>query len=220
MTETTQSNATRLGALWSNELNWLLGEADSALGSRGSMQSVISMIEHGGASPGSDHEHVTDQQLGWGRCLVSSSARWRPLWARWRRLDGESQRIHAAHYSGVQLPPGIEVAFRVLDARSDGSGSKRICVGAVALMLAGSIHAAKLIAAARWLDGRPQGWERSNVGRQAAEVLEGPRKRAEQAVRAAHSAWTDTAPESSDQPISKSEARRQRVEEFVRLELG
>lgn len=176
----------RRGALWDFGLSWLLGEAESALGFRGTTGSVISMIERGGPSIGDDHEHVTDQQLGWGKCLRSSASRWRPLWDRWRRLELVSRNVFAAHYSDVRLPPGVATAFRI----SDADGLRPVCCGAVALMLVGPEHAVRVIEAAGLLDSRPQAWAQTQPGRQAVGILKGPKQRAEEAVRAAHLEWS------------------------------
>lgn len=194
MSSVQASGATaRRGALWDHGLSWLLQSAESSLGFRGNTGSVVAMIESGGPGGfGDDHEHVTDSMIGWGRAMVSAPARWRPLWARWRRLDLGSQRIATAHYASVVLPQGIEEAFRIADDRGDGSPARRVSCATVALLLVGSEATERLLKAARLLDEHPRGWALTEPGRQAEGILRGPRETAERAVREAHRRWEST----------------------------
>lgn len=159
-------------ALWCEDLAWLLGESESALGLRGNTGSVVAMIESGGPGGyGSDHEHVSDYQLGWGHCRESAPARWRKLRAIWVRVPRVEHGPLLAYYA----PPRVPTELR----------SELEHWAAVALVF--FPEPAKLLEACVRLAGLPLARRRSAADQ--LSLVDAAKGQAEGLVRAAHAAW-------------------------------
>jgi hypothetical protein len=95
--------------LYSHDVDWLLNCAAAALGFRGTTGSVIACIERGGATGSNDHEHVTDEQLGWHNHLVSAPARYRTLVRVWSSTPGWARGVLEVHYATrSSWPRGVQ----------------------------------------------------------------------------------------------------------------
>lgn len=95
--------------LYDPDVDWWLQCADAALGLRGTTGSVIAAIERGGVTVGGDHEHVTDEQLGWGHHTRSAPARYRELAGAWAATPSWARGILEVHYATrSNWPKGVQ----------------------------------------------------------------------------------------------------------------
>jgi hypothetical protein len=94
--------------LWSSDIDWLLNCAPSILGLRGTTGAVIACIERGAASSSGDHEHITDEQVGWGE-RANATARWRRLSKLWQATPSWARGLLEIHYSTRSTwPRGVQ----------------------------------------------------------------------------------------------------------------
>ncbi len=160
--------------VWCEDLAWFLGESSAALGFHGTTGSVIAMIEAGGPGGfGSDHERITDAQLGWGRCSESSPARWRRLNRVWVIVARAAQVPLLAYYGPVQVPDVLRGELRHW--------------APVALVTADD--PGPLLLACAKLASLPIGKRKSAADQ--LERVDAAKKAAEHAVRRAHESWYD-----------------------------
>lgn len=149
--------------LYSADVDWLLNCAAATLGLRGTTGAVIACIERGGASASGDHEHITDEQLGWHHHVRSAPARYRELARVWSATPTWARGLLEIHYgSRSSWPKGVQGRLGQLSG--------------VALALVEGAELQKLLAACE--HGRERDY---------ALVLTA----AEKAVRAAHRAFYD-----------------------------
>jgi len=87
------------------DLSWYLECGDSALGKRGTLGGIVSVLEHGGHPDGNPSTDLySDEQIGWARHVYGSVEKHRWLTAAWNALTPETQRILLAQYA----PPPAE----------------------------------------------------------------------------------------------------------------
>lgn len=211
--------------LWNEQIDWLLNCSAAAMGSRGTMGSVISAIERGGVSSNGDYPH--DGMLlaiGWevperlpGECKPGARThrnidRAKRLADRWAQLSHRSSAVLAIHYSA--RPGGA-------DSRNvDQSYATRSLVeqylgacAAVALYLAEDPR--KLMQAC---DAQASAKTRQAAKKAAEKAAEKASKAADAAVRAAHREWQQLgrheSPVEEVLPLTRKQEQRERVMAF------
>lgn len=159
------------------DLEWFLTRAASALGARGTFETVVSVLQRGGLQ-GSllvSGELCTDEQLGWGRYRGRGLVeRFRRIERFWRRVPQSTQNILVAFYVPVRLPPGIRE-----ELREYAGPAHLLCEGEA------------LQRACRALSERPEAIRRQPAGLHARSVVAQARRAAKGAVRTAHDAWEE-----------------------------
>lgn len=171
--------------LWSADVDWLLNCAPAILGARGTTGSVIACIERGGASSSGDHEHITDEQLGWSHHTRSAVERERALKRVWSVTPTWARRILEIHYgSRSTWPKGVQGRLGQL--------------ASVSLALVEGAELSALLKACE--QGRERDYNR---------VLGA----AERAVRAAHAAFYEAS--GGLPALTTRERRERRVQEFM-----
>lgn len=156
------------------DLAWLLCEAASALGERGTLAGTIAALERGGeGGNGFDAEQAMQMILQRGDCKKQ-----RRLTPRWGRLSLQEQRVLASYYVGGASPGGV-ISGQV--------GPYKWVV-----MMFAPAKGEKLEKAARVLNENPMSFAATEAGRQAMSVLAAPLGKAREAVKLAHQAWRQT----------------------------
>jgi hypothetical protein len=91
------------------DIDWLLNVSASAIGQRGTLSSVVSILERGGPSnlSGTNPDNVTDEQL-------LAVGRLRRLVALWNRVPAEHRLVLRAYYESAQHPTGVRESLNRL----------------------------------------------------------------------------------------------------------
>lgn len=164
-----QSNAQRDRELYDASIDWLLNRSAAELGFKGTLGSMISILEHGGFPTGVPSTDLDDFRVGW--CVGEDPAeKWRRLAPVWFLVGAHSQLVLCAHYSPRNdLPANQQVAV-------SGALGKLACA---AMVVHDGEQLTKLLTACV---------DKGHVGRK--ELIAGATKRTDAAVRGAHQEWT------------------------------
>lgn len=162
------------------ELVWLLCEAASALGERGTLQGTIAALERGGVSGGGyDAESALGQIVELGTCQ-----RYRRLIVRWRLVTPADQQILAAYYVAIS---------GAAHAVAEEVGKQLGVYGCVVMVLnAADEKRREIERACRVLVQNPESFRASDAGRAAAVRIAKPLGVAQRAVAKAHERWQNT----------------------------
>ncbi|HUU34084.1 MAG TPA: hypothetical protein VMW48_08460 [Vicinamibacterales bacterium] len=148
------------------DAEWWVNSMSGDLGARGTMGSVVSVLERGGPSASSqtNPDHMDDRHM-------LAVHRWRRVNAYWRRLSAADRDALTLYYEHRQFPRG---------AREE--------LGALAALALEDKTDEHLLDACRKLHERPTSWRTTQPGAAALQVVTASRERARAVAVAAHTA--------------------------------
>ncbi len=168
--------------LYSPDVDWLLNRSCAELGFKGTLGSMISILEHGGMPTGVPSTDLDDYRMGW--CAGEDPAeKWRRIAPVWFLLSDRAKLVLSAHYSHRNdLPENTRVAV-------EGALGK---LGSASLVVHDGDALAKLITACV---------DKGKGGRN--ETIKAATKRTDEAVRGCHLEWALWRDMLGDEPWEK-----------------
>lgn len=164
-----QSPAQRDSELYDPAVDWLLNRSAAELGFRGTLGSMISILEHGGYPTGTPATDLDDFKVGW-CCGEDPAEKWRRLAPVWFLVTAPNQLTLCAHYAPRNdLPENQRVAVA-------GALGKLACA---AMVVHDGEQLTKLLTACV---------DKGHKGRK--ELIANATKRTDTKVREAHREWS------------------------------
>lgn len=177
-----QSNAQRDRELYDPSIDWLLNRSAAELGFKGTLGSMISILEHGGFPTGVPSTDLDDFRVGW-CCGEDPAEKWRRLAPVWFLTTSASQLVLCAHYAPRNdLPENQRCAV-------DGALGKLACA---AMVVHDGEQLTKLLMACV---------DKGHQGR--SQVIANATKRTDTRVREAHREFTTWREMLGDEPWEK-----------------
>ena len=162
------------------DAEWWVNAMTGDLGARGTLQSVVSVLERGGPSASSqtNPDHMDDRHM-------DAVKRWRRVHAYWRLVPFAAREHLRLYYEHRQLPRGV-----------------REELGSLAALALADTRDAHVAEACLRLHERPTSWRTSQAGAVAMQVVNAARDRALAAALAAHAALKCAREKAADELVN------------------